>query len=206
MSRRLLTRPARTAFMGTLMVLVALATACNSGQVVAPGPIGSSINASRGQAAGISAPYELVASSDARSVDTFGLDAGTFTLTFAGGQITGSYEGQAGVPSSGRSYAVLDLEVTGGTGVFQGATGNLTGVGTGAFAGEGDFSLSLDGLVSTTAQPGGFSLRMKIRGSASGSCVSQLIHLSLSGTGQAGRFGDLTGALAHDVGNAGCTF
>src|SRR5215207_10086272 len=99
MSRRLLTRPARQAFMGTLIVLVASATACSSGQIVAPGPIGSSINASRGQAAGISAPYELVASSDTRSVGTFDLEAGAFTLTFAEGEILGTYDGQAAVPS-----------------------------------------------------------------------------------------------------------
>jgi hypothetical protein len=203
MSRRLLTLPARQAFVGTIVVV--MAAGCSPGQLMAPSPIGSSVDASRRQAAPPSATSNLVASLNARSFDTFGLEAGVFTLTFSEGQITGTYDGQAAVPSSGRANAVLDLEVTNGTGVFQGATGSLTGAGTGAFTGQGDFSLSLDGLVSTTAQPGGFSLRLKIRGSSVVAGVSQRIRPSLVGNGQAGRFGDLTGALSHDVGNAGCT-
>lgn len=117
----------------------------------------------------------LVAASDvpgdqartlAQVVATFTLVNGIFTLTSPAGTVNGTYGGLVQVPVSGRSTAALTLVVTGGSDMFAGATGTLVGTGGGAFVADGDFNLSVDGMVSTTARPAGSRLRINVSGIA----------------------------------------
>src|SRR4029079_2735777 len=110
-----------------------------------PDPIGRPVSSSRALPAGVPIVDVSVGLSrivpSSHSVIEFDLLAGAFTLTLAGGdQIDGTYNGQASISTSGQQISALNLEITGGTGAFQDATGHLKGKGTGAFTGEGVFS------------------------------------------------------------------
>ena len=100
----------------------------------------------------------------AKATVTFTLANGVFRLTNSAGDVTGTYDGLVQVPSTGRPAAVLKLIVTGGSNVFAGATGTLAGEGGGAFVTGGDFHLSVDGTVRTTARPTGSRLRINVSG------------------------------------------
>jgi hypothetical protein len=130
---------------------------------------------------------------------------GSFTLTTSNGDISGVYTGSSSVSPSGRTEASLDLQVTSGTNSFEGATGRLTGDGAGAFTGEGNFSLTLRGSISTVADPAGFRVRGKVSGTSSVSCVSQTTAVTLDGEGALGKLGDVHAALTHLVGGSGCS-
>src|SRR5687768_9006096 len=68
-----------------------------------------------------------------RTVDEFNVLAGAFLLTTdAGDTIVGTYTGEASVALPGQDSASLRLTVTGGTGVFNGASGSLTAEAIGA--------------------------------------------------------------------------
>jgi hypothetical protein len=176
-----------------LALFVTTATACGPSPLTTPASIGS--------AAASSLPIVTAGRSDI----TVDLLAGTFTLTMDdGSQLTGAYVGQATLSSSGRVTSSLQLDVTGGTGALQGATGSLKGDGTGGFTDAGAFSLSLEGVVSTPAQKGESEFRTKIRGTSTISCGPQGRLLSLGGDGHAVK-GDLTATFQHTVGNTGCS-
>jgi hypothetical protein len=137
---------------------------------------------------------------------TIDLLNGSFTLTTADGEISGSYQGQASVSSSGRVTTSLDMNVTGGTQLFQGATGTITGDGTGAaFVGEGSFSIYLRGSVSTPGDSSGFRLRGKISGTSSLSCLNTIASVTLDGDGSFGKLGDGHATLTHVVASLGCS-
>ena len=84
-----------------------------------------------------------------RSDKGFDLGGGTFTFTTPDGDLSGTYAGHASSPLAGKPRTSLDLTVTGGTKSFRGAAGSLTGDGSGAFLGDGDFALALRGSIST---------------------------------------------------------
>ncbi len=85
---------------------------------------------------------------------------GLFTFTFASGDtLTGTYFGALTGAFNPNAFSVLtDTEnytVTGGTGLFAGATGNILGIGTLTFT-PGIFPLSavnLNGTITTTPEP-----------------------------------------------------
>lgn len=195
------TRLSRMAFAGILLIVVATATACSSGELTAPNRAGSLVSPSATNGV---VPLSLTDTS-AKLVNTFDLINGEFTLTLTGGSLSGTYTGQASTSSSRRSTASLELDVNGGLDAFQGATGSLHGDGTGAFVGGGDFSLSLDGFISTLAQPEPFRVRAKINGAAAIICEPPTFWVSLTGEGYSVKLGDLTAAFRHAVTNAGCS-
>jgi hypothetical protein len=136
---------------------------------------------------------------------TFALSNGSFTVTAPNGDyFGGNYTGVATVSSSSpiRATASLDLNVSTGTGAFAGAQGSVSGVGNGAFSGEGPFSLGLDGFISTTADRR-FHVKVDVTGTSSASCTTPII-LTLNGTGVAAKVGNVQTAFAHQVGNTGC--
>ena len=87
-------------------------------------------------------------------------DNGLFTWTFAGGDtLTGTYSGAlTGIFNPTMTSVLNDTEmyiVTGGTGIFAGATGNILGVGTVTFT-PGILPLSnvvLNGTITTVPEP-----------------------------------------------------
>ena len=139
-----------------------------------------------------------------RTVHEFSVLAGAFLLTTdAGDTIVGIYAGEALVALPGQDRASLRLTVTGGTGIFNGASGSLTGEAIGAFTGDGDFLLVLSGSVATTAQLVDF--HVSVKGASVASCAAEeRILVRLQGQGVAGRFGALTTAFSHQVSNSGC--
>src|SRR5262249_46384636 len=120
--------------------------------------------------------------------------------------ISGQYVGQVSVSPSGHgsSDASLSLQVTAGTGAFQGATGNLTGDGTGAFVTQGAFALSLRGSIVTADNPKGLRVQGMISGTSSLSCVIPNIVGNLDADGSFGKLGDAHAVLTHVIANAGC--
>ena len=178
-----------------LMTCIA-ATACSSGPA-APSAISGPASVSAGMTA-----LEPAAS---KGVVSFPMLGGIFTFTFSNGDsISGAYTGEASVSNPGADVAVLNLTVTGGTGAFAGASASLTGSGRGAFSGEGDFSLSVKGSLSTNAAPKALSFAAQIKGESVASCGEQRIALTLNGDGAAPKLGSVVATLRHEVGNTGC--
>lgn len=134
------------------------------------------------------------------------LGSGSFTVITPNGDITGDYTGLASVSSSGRVTASLIMDVTGGTQDFEGATGSLAGDGTGAFVGEGSFSISFLGSISTTADPSAIRVHGKVSGTSSVSCSGGVISVALDGDGSFGKLGHVQAVLTHLLTNAaGCS-
>ena len=198
--------PARVSLVPVLIVLVLAASACNGGEVTAPGGSSSVAPMSAlppASAAVDSSPAGRL-SSRPLGQTTYALSNGSFTVTGSNGDSFGGvYTGRAAVSSSGRTTAALDLDVTSGTGAFSGAQGSLNGDGSGAFGGEGAFSLSLDGFISTAAD-NKFHLKAVVSGKSGASCGSQGLLLTLQGDGVAAKLGNVQTVLTHLVGNAGC--
>lgn len=126
------------------------------------------------------------------------LSSGTITVTTRQGTLTGTYTGE-GRDSSG----VFTVELTGGTGAYDGASGTLTGSGEGGFTGEGGFSLVLDGILTTAA--GSRKLKINVKGTSTLSCPSEGPLLTLTGSAQVTGSGSSTALLTHQVGNLGCS-
>src|SRR5262249_1109329 len=113
----------------------------------APSAITSSV-ATPASLTGATAP--AVVQRTARASYTLDLLEGVMSLTLSEGTaIWGTYPGTATVPSVGQSRATLEGEVTGGTGMFAGATGYFKGAGMGGFVNDGEFSVRLHATVST---------------------------------------------------------
>ncbi len=191
------------------MVVLLTATIAGAGRVIAADQTGPPAPASRftgvgSPVNGLSQPHFTLIQSG-RSFTDVELFDGSFTLTTSDGDIAGVYTGHSSISPSGRSDASLDLQVTGGTNLFQGATGSLTGNGTGAFSGEGSFSLIFRGSISTAADPTRFRVRGKVSGTSSASCASQITAITLEGDGAFGMLGDVHAVLTHLVGGSGCS-
>jgi hypothetical protein len=130
--------------------------------------------------------------------DTFPLSSGLFTISNRkGSQITGSYSGES-VDSNGTLITTLRLVVANGTGVYAGAIGELEGHGTGAFIGEGKFSLDVTGsLVTSSKKNAVFS--GSLRGFANVGCSNGQILVSLHADGS--KYG---ADLQHIVDSGAC--
>ena len=125
----------------------------------------------------------------------FPLSAGSFTLSSRkGDEISGVYSGET-VELNGISVTTLKLEVKGGTGALNGASGLLEGKGTGAFTGEGTFALEVSGFVATDGKKKA-KFSTALLGSSKLSCESGHAIVSLDG--------GAPNELRHEVGNAGC--
>jgi hypothetical protein len=136
----------------------------------------------------------------ARTSYSVDLLEGTISLTLSDGTtIWGTYRGTATVPSMGQSRATLDGEVTGGTGLFAGATGTINGAGMGGFVNDGEFSVTLHATVSL-AHGDSRVVRVALSGISTSTCTTTAPpRVALDGTGKArGR-----GAAAHLEHNLG---
>jgi hypothetical protein len=142
-----------------------------------------------------------------RVVTTFPLLNGSFTLRLraaggSAGTIKGTYTGQAVASVPGNTNATLDLHISETSGVGSTITG-LQADGTGAFVGEGDFTLSLALASPATKSPDGS--RATLRGTSRLSCsASHLIVVTQHGTDSAPKFLEITIDLQHEVGLTGC--
>lgn len=132
----------------------------------------------------------------------FPLVSGTFSIGNAD-RITGTHSGVSTFTADGAERASLTLQVTGGTGVFAGATGSVSVTGTGAFTGEGSFSLSGSGELTVAGRR--VNLVLNLRGTSAASCSPrELIAITQTGIGSMGRAGRVTGTLHHEVEGTGC--
>jgi len=186
----------------TFISLAFVAPAC-TGSPIAPDALGPVPHAASGSAVAAT-PMTLVTTR--RVVNTVPLLNGSFTLTLrtadgSTGTIEGTYTGEAVVSVPGNTNAALDLLISGTSGVGTTITG-LQADGTGAFVGEGDFTLSL-ALASAAKKLDGS--RAMLRGTSQLSCsTSHLIVVTQHATDSTPKFPEITIDLHHEVGNAGC--
>ena len=121
-----------------------------------------------------------------------------------GSTIWGTYRGTATVPSVGQSRATLEGEVTGGTGMFAGATGSLQGAGIGGIANDGEFSMRLRATVST-ADGHPLELPVGLNGISRSTCTTTAPpRVALDGTGKAKGLGIAAAHLEHNLGAQIC--
>ena len=140
-----------------------------------------------------------------RDIATFPLLNGSVRAAFLEtgstvGMITGIYGGNASQSNPGRATATLGVQVRTTIGVASGVTG-VRAETTGALTGEGAFTLSLS--LSLPSQNG--TIVAKVRGTSTISCsAEQRILVTMRGTGNAPRVGDIQVELQHEVGNTNC--
>jgi len=122
-------------------------------------------------------------------------------LTLSDGtSIWGTYHGTATVPSVGQSRAMLEGEVTGGTGMFAGATGSLDGTGVGGFVNDGEFSVKLYATAST-ANGQSLALAVTLNGISTSTCTTTAPpRVALDGTGKVKGLGSAAAHLEHNLG------
>lgn len=132
--------------------------------------------------------------------EVFPVNGGLFTFTLEDGSLTGTYEGES-TTGSGPESARLALHVSGGSGAFAGASGELSGTGRGAFSGEGGFQLTVTGTIRTNSES---AIRLKAKGQATLSCGTEGPILNLEGRGPAGRLGETSVRLTHATGGGAC--
>jgi len=189
--------PARLAFV--YFVALAAASACSSAGPTAPDRPAAA--ARPGAASPAWSPAAVAVHTGTTEVD---LSGGTFTFAMsATDSISGTYTGKVAISSTKPPAASLDMQVTGGTGLFAGAAGSLSGDGAGAFLAEGAFQLSVRGSLSTTADPG-VRFRSYVEGSSSFRCVNNAINVLMQGTGTAQKIGAVTATLEHPAPGGGC--
>ena len=195
----LATRGRAAIFIGLAFVV----PAC-TGSPIAPDALGPVPHAASGSAL---AANPMVLVTTRRVVNTFPLLNGSFTLTLRAadgstGTIEGTYTGEAVVSVPGNTNAALDLRISETSGVGSTITG-LQADGTGAFVGEGDFTLSLALASATTKGPDGS--KATLRGTSRLSCsASHLIAVTQHGTDSTPKFPEITIDLHHEVGLTGC--
>lgn len=178
-------------------VAAVIISACN--EPLAPGTIGPS-----------TFPSQVPSSQPAESVDTqrqnatFPLLNGSLRAVLTEGSSTvgtigGAYSGSSSNPVPGRATATLGIQISQTTGVAYGIT-TAKADGSGAFTGEGEFTLSLS---FATSQGG--TIVAKVRGRSAISCSSEgRIWVTMRGTGSAPRIGNVAVELQHEVENGNC--
>ena len=189
-------------------LLCTLVAGCNAQTPTAPERVGSAaIIGSTEMPPSSPAATSASASVHAKARTSYHLNLleGTVTLTFADGSaLWGTYRGAASIPSSGPPRASLDGIVTGGTGLFAGAGGTLSGTGTGGFAGDGEFSVALRVAVSTS-DGAPMDVRATLKGTSTSTCTTTAPpRMALDGTGSAKGLASATGHLEHDLGSEIC--
>jgi hypothetical protein len=182
--------------LATLVLNMVTAAACGHASPAAPDTATARADAAlAGQPPGLAAKPTAAA--------TFPLSGGTFTITGRKGtQISGVYTGETSM-SNDVSATTLRLEVQGGTGSLAGAAGVLEGKGTGAFTGEGKFSLVVSGFLSTDDKKKS-KFTATLQGWSTIDCDNGLVVISL----HADRPDNTKSSaeMRHIVGNAGCGF
>jgi len=140
----------------------------------------------------------------ARTSYTVALLKGTISLTLSDGTtIWGTYRGSATVPSVGQARATLEGEVTGGTGLFAGATGTLKGAGIGGFVNDGEFSVTLHASVSM-ANGRSREMPISLSGISTSTCTTTAPpRVALDGSGKAKGLGSAA-HLEHNLGAQIC--
>lgn len=140
-----------------------------------------------------------------RTSYTVDLLKGRLSLSLSDGStICGSYHGRATVPTVGTPRATLEGEITGGTGVFAGASGDLRGSGTGGLADNGKFSLSLRATVNTS-DGRSRNVSVMLDGVSTATCTTTAPpRLALDGTGNDRGKDSAAAHLEHDLGDRIC--
>jgi len=134
---------------------------------------------------------------------------GTFVITTdAGDSLTGLYFGHLAIPIPGRSTISIGLLATGGSGVFRGASGVITGDGGGEFefGKEGHVVVSsATGILQTAAAPAGFKFQITIGGTSVLSCsASSRTQLTIRGDGSIATVGRARVLLTSEISNTFC--
>jgi hypothetical protein len=192
---------------GRVVIFIGLAfvvSACTRSPI-APDALAPVPHAASGSALA-SDPMALVTPN--RVVTTFPLLNGSFTLTLraadgSAGTIKGTYTGQAVASVPGNTNATLDLHISETTGLGSTIT-ELQADGTGAFVGEGDFTLSLALASAATKSPGPSRATFKGTSRLSCSAASHLIVVTQHGTDSTPKFLQVTIDLQHEVGPTAC--
>jgi hypothetical protein len=183
------------------LIIPALTLSACSGTVAPPAP--SAVEQAPSDISPISHPAALVTTS--RTVNTFPLVNGSFTLTLAAsdgsvGTVKGTYSGEAIVSEHGVPTATLQLQITDSSGIGS-TIAAIEADGTRAFAGGGDFALSMLLTTSLTKSP----MRVTLRGTSQVSCSAMhRIQVTMHGTDSTRGFLEITGNFQHEVGNTGC--
>jgi hypothetical protein len=181
--------------LATLVLVGMTAAACGHSSPAAPDTATARTDAALAMPAALASKPGGTPSVDAK----FPLLAGVFTISDRKGNVSGIYTGET-IESNGISSTTLRLEVQSGTGGLAGAVGVLNGTGSGAFTGEGAFSLAVSGNISTSARKNA-KFRESLKGWANIGCDAAHVIISL----HADKHGVARGAeLRHEVGNAGC--
>src|SRR5262249_33439483 len=122
---------------------------------------------------------------------------------------SGQYVGHVTVTTGGRGGARTDAElamqVTSGTGDFQGATGTLTGDGSGHFIDEGAITLTLNGSVDTAATRKSFRRAGRISGKPALPGNEPTLSAVPQGDGSLGKIRAVHVLMTHLIVNAGCS-
>ena len=205
---------ARGRAFGIVALLAVAVAGCSAQSPLAPDPVSAApvaspitVAAPPGNAALAAPALSPAVKTTAKAKFTFRFDMlkGDLTLVFEDGSaIMGSYSGVALNPTTGQPRATLEGTVTSGTGIFTGASGTFSGVGTGGFAGTGEFTVSLRGDV-TRANGRTVDLRVTLKGTVASICPTEAPpRLFLDGTGASKGLGDVVGHLEHDLGTEAC--
>ena len=131
--------------------------------------------------------------------------AGSFEIAnTSGDSIKGTYTGTVRFAPGAPERVSLTLVLTGGTGVFAGASGSIGASGLGAFASEGAFTLDIRG--DALLEHGKHAqITANISGTSSLYCTATAqIAVTQTGDGTMGRAGRVHGTFSHEVGNADC--
>jgi hypothetical protein len=177
----------RTPFLAFAIPVVLLATACNRASPTAPQD----------------PPGPAIAASTTGGAPVFGLIAGSFELVSPqGAALSGTYSGHA--QSIGRrESANITVTLTGGSGEFDGVAGGvLIGSGTGAFTGEGSFSLTLQGAI--PGPRGTKTMRVVLHGTSTLACSAGTVIVLQQGAGSVAGLGRVSATSSHQLTNAGC--
>jgi hypothetical protein len=196
--------PARLGRLTGLIGLALVISACTGPSAhdsVLPGP--SAISSSEL----LSNPMSLATPS--RVVTTFPLLDGSFTLTVRAADgtvatIQGNYTGEAVASMPGNTTATLNVQIA-ETAKSGSAVTGIRAEGSGAFIGEGDFTLSLTLTSPTTKSSDGSEVKVSVRGTSLITCsATSRILVTQRGSGSTPRLGDVAIDLQHEVGNTGC--
>ena len=187
---------------------VAMSTALTLGTLACAGPVAPSALSPAPQAlVGSAFAQESTVSTADRLVAEFPLLNGTFTLSLrtdagATGTVRGTYTGTATVGIPGSAKASLDMHITQTTGAGSLITG-IRADGSGAFAGEGSFTLSMK-LVSSASKMNNATINF--RGTSQISCsASERILVTQHATASTSTLPALTIDMQHEVGSTECT-
>ncbi len=187
---------------------IAMSTALSLGTLACAGPVAPSALPPASQAlVGSAFEKESAPLTADRLVADFPLLNGTFTLslrtdTGATGTVRGTYTGTATVGIPGSAKASLDMHITQTTGVGSLITG-IRADGSGAFAGEGAFTLSVK-LASSAAKMN--NANTNFRGTSQISCsASNRVLVTQHATASASGLPGLTIDMQHEVGSSECS-